>query len=137
MNSDEIPKMELLDEMPDVPFEEIMLNGNTEQFNCSNEDSSTCDSFHNGTNHSIRSQPAKHKKSRNEDPSASHSIEHHTESSNPMAQLQMDLLKSQIAVQELMAVELKLKIERTQKLMKLEAAESELRCEEIRKRLQS
>lgn len=118
-------KEEPLPDVPDLSFEQIMFNDNADQFNYANEDSSSDSLSENRSKFQSNStfQPM---------------TEHSNDSSNPvMQQLQIDLLKRQIEVQELMATELKIKIERTRQLMKMEVAESELRCKEISKRLES
>lgn len=111
--------MNMLKEEPSIEnsqltIEEVIINDNAGQFNYANEETSSNDTFYNSA------------------PPNSSNV-----NSTEIQELKIQLLKKQIEVQELMAAELKAKIERTQQLMKMETAESELRCKEIQKRLES
>lgn len=131
----------------DLSFEQIMVNEPNE-FDYTVEDTSSMDSFHESTaqNHSFHPQQAKRPRLSNQVPPlfqsngiSNHSLESPAivNSNTEIHELQMQLLKRQIEVQELMATEIKVKIERTKQLMQIDAAESELRCREIAKRLES
>lgn len=124
----------------DLSFEEIMVNENPE-LNYTVEDTSSMDSFNADTaqNHKLPLLPAKRQRLSNQVPPTlqSNGVSATTNRSSELQELQVQLLKKQIEVQELMAAELKAKIQRTQQLMQMEAAESELRCKEITKRLES
>lgn len=131
----------------DLSFEQIMVN-ETNEFDYTVEDTSSMDSFHESTaqNHSFHHPRAKRSRLSNQVPPlfqlngiSNHSIESSAiaNSNTEIHELQIQLLKRQIEVQELMATEIKAKIERTKHLMQIDAAESELRCKEIAKRLES
>lgn len=127
------------DDLPDVPvtvvksepiddtnlsFEEIMVNEGAGQFNYEREDSNQSDSYREMQTQAQGSVPLQ-------------SVNNSKRSDRTIQRLQIELLKRQIEVQELMATELKVKIDRNQQLMKMEAEESALRCQEIAKRLQN
>lgn len=104
------------------------------------EESSSMDSFDKITTPNQSSDnipPAKRKKQTKNDSfqfnGSSTNINHHN--AQDVQELQVQLLKKQIEVQDLMATELRCKIERTQQLIKMDAVESELRCKEIAKRI--
>lgn len=135
-----VSKSEPPTDISDLSFEQIMVNDTNvgDRLNYIHEDSSTNGSFH-------ESHPSLHTPSLVNNDKAAHTYsllsqtneQHSVNSTNPMIQhLQMELLRKQIEVQELMATELKVKIERTKQLMQMDAQESELRCQEISKRLQ-
>lgn len=147
-------KEEPLLENTDLPFEEIMVNDNSDQFNYNIDESSSMDSFHDNTlqNQTFHPPPAKRTRLSTQIPPSfqSNGISRHNFSSpatintnSEIHQLQIQLIKKQIEVQNrqievqaLMAEELKVKIERTQQLMKIDAVESELRCKEMKKRIE-
>lgn len=138
----------------DLPFEEIMVNDNSGPFNYNIDESSSMDSFHENVpqNQTFHPPPAKRTRLSTQIPPSfqSNGISSNsfpspatTNTNSEIHQLQIQLLKKQIEVQnrqievqELMAQELKVKIERTQQLMKIDATESELRCKEIIKRFE-
>lgn len=127
---------------PDLTFEEIMVNGNSDPFNYTVEDTSSIDSFHESAPHPNKDfQPPSAKRPRQsiQGPSSfqSNGVPTTMTNNSDILQLQIQLLKRQIEVQELMATELRVKIQRAQQLMQMEAAESQLRCREIEKRLES
>lgn len=142
-------------ENAELPFEEIMFNENDDQFNYTVEDTSSMDSFSASTsqNHSLQPPPAKRTKhsstvppsfQSNGIPTTSNGVQSTSKSADILQDLQVQLLKrqiefqeKQIKVQELLAKELEVKIEREQQQIKIDAAESELRCKEISKRLES
>lgn len=128
----------------ELTFEQILINENVNQYNCPSEESSSMDSFdkittpNQSSNNNIP--PAKRKKQSKIDSfqfngSSSNMMNHHN--APDVQELQVQLLRKQIEVQELMATELRCKIERTQQLIKMDAIESELRCKEITKRIES
>lgn len=128
-------KQEPSADVTDMSFEQIMVNDDSDRFNYAHEDSSSNDASSNEYFHETEahSQPNQYKPPNNH--YKSNTI---PSSSNPEIQkLRIELLKKQIVVQSLMATELKFKINRTRQLMKMEAAESKLRCQEIAKRMQS
>lgn len=136
--SEHVAKSEPSSDNPDLSFEQIMVNDG-DQLNYIHEDSSTNDSFQK-SHQSLHTPPLVNSyKSPNTYSLPLQTNEQHTVTGgNPMIQkLKMELLRKQIDVQELMATELKVKIERTKQLMQMEAQESELRCQEISNRLQS
>ncbi|XP_055306364.1 uncharacterized protein LOC129570691 [Sitodiplosis mosellana] len=134
-------------ENSDLSFEEIMVNENNDQFNYAADDTSSMDSFHQSTSQnqsfhhpkspSAHPPPAKRMRLADQASLQFNGIPATINNSSEIQELQIQLLKRQIEVQELMAVELKAKIERTQQLMRMDAVESELRCKEITKRLES
>lgn len=133
-------------ENADLAFEEIMVNENNDQYNYNIDESSSMDSFQRSIpqNQTMPSPPpAKRTRLSTQVPPSfqANSTKNHN---SDMHELQIQLLKRQIEVQDkqielhqLMAKELQVKIERTEQLMKLDAAESKLRCKEIAKRLES
>lgn len=123
-------KQEPMTDVPDLSFEQIMVNDNADEFNFAQEDSSSNSLFQESSSQNHISDAP--------NPSILTMNGNQSDSNNPtIEQLQIDLLKRQIEVQELMATELRVKIERTRQLMKMEMAESELRRKEISNRLES
>ncbi|XP_055306381.1 uncharacterized protein LOC129570702 [Sitodiplosis mosellana] len=131
-----------------LPFEELMANDNSDQFNFNIAESSSLDSFNETTapNQPLHPPPPKRTKQSNQLPPLfqSNGTSASANTNSEIQELQIQLLKrqievqdKQIEVQELMAEELRIKIKRTQQLMKMDTAESELRCREISKRLES
>lgn len=106
-----------------MSFEQIMVNDNSNQFNYAHEDSSSIDSTSNHSFHESEAQnhrkPCKQSRDRlksNIKPPIIQTSDDLATNSNPeIQQLQIELLKRQIEVQEL-------KIERTRQLMKMEVA---------------
>lgn len=147
-NPDTLTKEEQPVDNVDLPFEEIMVNNNSDQFHFNAGESSSLDSFHETTLQNDPFHPPPPKRTR-----LSHQIPPSFQSNGSTAttgysneseiqELQIQLLKrqievqnKQIQVQELMAKEIEAKIERTKQLMRMDAAESELRCREISKQL--
>ena len=132
----------------DLPFEEIMVNDNADQFNFNIDESSSMDSLNETapqSNQPFHPPPPKRTRLPHQVPPSFQSNGCTATTSHNNAEiheLQIQLLKrqievqnKQIEVQELMAKEIEAKIERTKQLMRMDAAESELRCREISERL--
>lgn len=131
-------EVEPTNDITDLSFEQIMLNENTGQFDYTNEESSTADSFHENLpeNYEHESNCANGNQIEHSISKSSECLPMMNGNNREIENLQIELLQKQIRVQDLMAAELEAKIERTRQLVKLEAAESELRCREICKRLE-
>ena len=124
-------------ESSDLPFEQIMVSENNDQYDYSVDDTSSTDSFHESISPNQTFQPPPPKRLRQADQVPPSFQSNGIPTSSQIQELQTQLLRRQIEVQELMAVELKAKIERTHQLMRMDAIESELRCREMKKRLES